>query len=160
MLLFSVHDFVRDRFPLGAGSRQVMEREIVSQLMGQKGAIKMRDQDSVLVGDIEGHRDPVLCLGGRPKHQMLLMNVVRRNDEYLWTGLGAIWGDAHEAGNLEIQRVHRVRGDLAVAEVEDVGMEPGLEAWVGEILNATEASLKEKGQEYQGENQQEKSRPG
>jgi hypothetical protein len=130
-----------------------MEREIVSQLMGQKGAIKMRDQDSVLVGDIEGHRDPVLCLGGRPKHQILVMNVVRRNDEHLWTGLGAIRGDAHEAGNLEIQRVHRVRGDLAVAEVEDVGMEPGLEAWVGEILNATEASLKEeKGEQKQWKN--------
>jgi hypothetical protein len=32
----------------------------------------------------------------------------------------------------------------SVAEIKDIGVEPGLESWVGEILNATEASLKEK----------------
>jgi hypothetical protein len=39
---FSIHDPICDGFPLGSWSRQIVEREIVSQLMGQKGAIDMQ----------------------------------------------------------------------------------------------------------------------
>ena len=37
--LFSSDDPLRDCFPLGSGSRRIVEGEIVGQLMDQKGAI-------------------------------------------------------------------------------------------------------------------------
>ncbi|PTL35895.1 hypothetical protein CLG94_09090 [Candidatus Methylomirabilis limnetica] len=45
--------------------------------------------------------------------------------------------------------VHLLGGDLAVAEVEDVGVEPRPNPWAGQILNATEAPLEQNGERNQ-----------
>lgn len=50
---FSVDDPVRDGFPLRSGNRQIVKGEIVSQLMGQKSTVIVRDQDSVRMRDVE-----------------------------------------------------------------------------------------------------------
>ena len=137
-----------------------MEGEVVSQLMDQKDAIEMRDQDPVRMRDVERESDTILCLSRSAESEVLLMDPGRRHDEHLWTGFGGIWGDAHETGDIEIQRVHLLGSDLAVAEIKDIGVESRPNTRAGQILNATEAPLKEKGREYHDENQQEKSWPG
>ena len=64
--LFSIDDPIRDGFPLGSGSRQIVEREIVSQLMDQKGAIELWNQDPVRMRDVEREGDTILCLSPIP----------------------------------------------------------------------------------------------
>lgn len=78
------------------------------------------------------------------------MDLSGRNNEYLRTGFRGVRSDAHEAGDIEIDLVNRIWGDLPVAEVEDVGVEPCPDPWSGEILNAAEASLEEKREQQQG----------
>lgn len=124
-----------------------MEGEIVGQLMGQKGTIEIRDQDFVRMRDIEREGNAFLRLGQSAESKELLMDPARRNNEHLRTGFGDIRGNSHEAGDIEVDLVNRIWGDLAVTEVKDIGVESRPNPRSSEILNATEASLKEEGEQ-------------
>src|SRR5574341_599621 len=161
---FVVLDLARylicDLFPLGARGGEIVEGEVVGQLMGQEGAIEMRDQDFVLVGNVEGDCDPTLCFRGGTEGEVLLMDLGWGNQQNLWARLGAIRGDTHQAGDFEVKFVHLVGIDVAVTKVEDDGVKPVLDRGAGTILNAAEATLEEKRNQEERERQQVDSELG